>query len=446
MTARHRELNPGASQLKHRGLENPDLLVRRRPSCRHLERAQKMLSLLVRWRSAGPDRSVVGHGMMEPTLGNVPALEISGLEIKVHPVFSLGRNGNRLARDPRRTGTRVSLLRCRRRFLQRRFETTQRFPGRSAGCRGKLDDGHVLDLHQCHPAGVNLGSDHSIESDVGVLLGVVRRQHVIDPDADSRPLRADPIFVPAVDIDDLRQCLGIDRLGDDRPPAIFVIDFPEPTRTTVDLVASHVGATGHPLTAHLDPAVDQACFGITAALDRQLQFEILEGALGREEEVLRDLLRSRSPGDDAVLHAPDLGIVVPAFERFPVEKRDRFGGLLRQCRGGENQGQQRTRKQAEDRTRRDRRRHGREGFDAKSGRWIQRAREHPATCGKRRQNTILEIHLGIRCRQRIAASAAPISKGTARLRMPPNSPQGASEDSSTDRRQAMSAATCSRMK
>ena len=102
--------------------------------------------------------------------------------------------------------------------------------------------------------------------DVLVLLGVVDRQHAIDPRLDARPFGADAVFIPAEDIDDLVQRRGIDGLGDDLVAAEFIVDLSEPARAAVHLIAAHVRTTRHAQAANLDAAVDHAGLRIAAAL------------------------------------------------------------------------------------------------------------------------------------------------------------------------------------
>ena len=115
---------------------------------------------------------------------------------------------------------------------------------------------------------------------------------------------------------------------------MFVVDLAKPTLAAVDLVAAHVSAPRDSDAADLDAAVEHTGGGIAAALDLDLELEVLETLLGADEIVVGDLLGGRAAGDGAVLDAPHLGIVIPAVEGFAVEEGNEAVGL-----GGEGKGE-----------------------------------------------------------------------------------------------------------
>lgn len=76
----------------------------------------------------------------------------------------------------------------------------------------------------------------------------------------------------------------------------------------------------HTLAADLHAAVDEARFGIAAALTLQFPLKVLM-PLRRADEVVRLELPGRgAAGDHAVLRAAVGRIAVPAIERLSVEK------------------------------------------------------------------------------------------------------------------------------
>jgi hypothetical protein len=167
---------------------------------------------------------------------------------------------------------------------------------------------------------VNLGADVAVEGDVGIGLGVVDAEDAVDPGLDAGAFGADGVFVPAEGVDDFVEGGLLLRGGgpDDFVAAVFVVDFAEPACAAVDLVAGHGGAVAD--GADLDAGVDEACFGIARALDFEFELEVLEAALGGDEEVFRDLVGGGAAGDDTVFDAPDSGVEVPTGQGFAVKK------------------------------------------------------------------------------------------------------------------------------
>ena len=230
--------------------------------------------------------------MTEPTLRNVPALKVASFEIEIHTVRALRRRGN-LHRGWS-TGFPLGLafgLRRGSHELDCGLDATKRLPGWRAGRRRQFFDRHILHLHQRNATRMHLRRDLAIQRDVGIGLGVVDREHVIDPHLDAWPFGADAVCIPAKNIDDLLQSLRIDRLRNDLAPTKLVIDLSKPPVTAIDLIAAHVRPAAHPLAANLNAAVDQARRGIAAALDGHLQLEVLIPLLGADEVVRPDLLR-----------------------------------------------------------------------------------------------------------------------------------------------------------
>jgi hypothetical protein len=298
--------------------------------------------ILERGHRPHPARRVEGdgHELADALLLGGNQLDLESLRHGERPPLLLRRERARLDaklrgglvrwRSGRRRGGRLcALLRRRpgrwRRQFPRRVHAAQRFPRRSAGCGRQFLDGDVLELDQAHAAAVDLHGDLAIERDVLAVLGEVGRRHAVDPDADARALGADAVFVPAVNVHDLVECGLVERLGDDAVAAEFVVDLAEPALAAVDLVAAHVMPAGHAHAADLDAAVDHARGRIAAALDLQLQLEVLVAPLRGDEVVVGNLVRARPAGDHAVLHAPHLRVVIPAGQRPAIEQGDGLG-------------------------------------------------------------------------------------------------------------------------
>ena len=230
-------------------------------------------------------------------------------------------------------------LRLRRRGyeLARGIHATEAFPSRRARCGRQLFDRHILHLHQAHAATVHLRADEPVQRDVLVRLNVVHAMHAVDPGLNARPFGADAVLIPAKNVHRLVQCRLLFRgwSPDDLVAAELVINFAEPSGPAVHLIARHVRAAGHAQAANLDAAVEHAGLGIAADLDLELQLKVLIALLGADEVVLLDLLRGGASGDHAILHAPDFGIVVPAFEGLAIKDGNR---LRVESRGEEEQG------------------------------------------------------------------------------------------------------------
>ena len=216
----------------------------------------------------------------------------------------------------------------------RGLDATQRFPSWCARCRRQFFDRHVFDLHEASATTVHLRADETIQRDVFVRLGEVDAEDAIDPGLDARAFGADAVFVPAGDIDDLveRGLLLGRGCPDDLVAPSLVVDFAEPARAAIHLIAAHVRTAGHAHAADLNAAVEHAGLRIAADFDFELQLEVLVVLLRADEVVLFDLLRGGAAGDHAVLHTPDFRIVVPAVEGLAIENGN---GLRVQGGGGE---------------------------------------------------------------------------------------------------------------
>lgn len=216
------------------------------------------------------------------------------------------------------------VLAFRRRFFECRIESAEGFPCWRVLGRRKFFNRDIFYLNECHTSPVDLWGDDTIKCDVGIYLGIVGGENIVDPHLDACPLSADPVFVPAEGIDGFLERRFIDGQGDGLSAAVLIVDFSEPIIPAVDLVTGHAFSLREADTANLDATVYKPGFRISTAFDFQFQLKILEALFGGDEIVCLDVFRGGAAGDCSVFHSPDLGIVFPAFQGFPIEESDGF--------------------------------------------------------------------------------------------------------------------------
>ena len=198
----------------------------------------------------------------------------------------------------------------------------------------------VLELHLHRRPGVQLQGEDALGRPLAhLLVDRLRHQLVVDEVLKLRPLGHDPVGVPLALLDLLLEVFGLpDRLahglgavsgdrcpfatqGQDAAALLLVHDPGEfRARLEVTLVAADNGIT-EILAAILDAAV--------AAGDAVLEFEfeVIKVALPPDQErvALGRLFGRRLADDRTVLHRPELGLPLPAFERRAVEDRHETG-------------------------------------------------------------------------------------------------------------------------
>ena len=198
----------------------------------------------------------------------------------------------------------------------------------------------VFELHLHRRAGVQLQGEDALGRPLThLLVDRLRHQLAVDEVLELRPARDDPQVVPFALLDLLLEIFGLsDRLahglgavGGDRHPfatlgqdaaAFLLVEDARigRARLEVALIAAHDGVA-EILAAVLDAAV--------AAGDSilQLQFKVIKVALPPDQErvAFGGLFGRRLTDDRTVLHRPELGLPLPAFERRAVEDRHESG-------------------------------------------------------------------------------------------------------------------------
>lgn len=85
---------------------------------------------------------------------------------------------------------------------------------------------------------VGLERNEARQRDLGILLGIITGQNLIDPKTDSRSFGANAIIIPP--FLDRRSGLLAHPISDDLAPTRFVVKLPPPSRSDISLVSNHL--------------------------------------------------------------------------------------------------------------------------------------------------------------------------------------------------------------